>query len=630
MKTRKIFAVILAAVMFLMSFPTVFAAAEYDENGATKFVFSDDGITVTEGEYSGYKAEGCDLTLNNAGTYIVSGECADGSITVKKGTTGVTLVLDGLTLENTDTAPIACNKSTEVKIVAADLSTNTLKDSVYNNDDIYPDNANAENAVIKCKDGSRVTICGNGTLNVYSEGKNGIKSGSTTEEEGEACLTVRDVELYVSTTVNDAISAEQELNILSGNITVDSADDGVKSDMILNIGALGTEGPTINVIKSYEGIEAAILNIYSGNITVHSEDDCVNAANSDLGRFDFEINIYGGNIYLTNETGDGLDSNGTINISGGKLVVWTPSTADNQPIDADGLITITGGTIFAAGGSSGMPISVTATQGYVVFGRSSMGGFRPGQPGGGFRPGQPGGPGDDQPGGDSLNIAAGSTITIRDEAGNVLHSEVAYCRTMYVFFSCPSISGGSNYSIYSDDTNIATATAQGGEGGTLPGESELPPEPPSSEFPPEPPTDDPNPPVPPTTDVPDDTDTYTVKFLDRDGNVISEQRVPKGSAAEAPDAPEYDYWVFFGWDVDFTNVSEDMTIKPVYYKKGDLNMNGDIEAADATLILRIIVSADKPAELETLLCDLNGNKTPDSGDATIVLRHVVGAEILAY
>ena len=57
-------------------------------------------------------------------------------------------------------------------IVAASGTTNTLTDSEKNNDDNYPDNEDAENAVLKCKDGSQVTISGSGTLKIIANGKN--------------------------------------------------------------------------------------------------------------------------------------------------------------------------------------------------------------------------------------------------------------------------------------------------------------------------------------------------------------------------------------------------------------------------------------------------------------------------
>ena len=114
MKKAKFASALLAAVaslaLVVVGMPMAFAtAASYDTAGATRFVFSDSGIDATDGNYTGYKVKGTALTINEAGTYTVSGSCADGSITVKKGTTGVTLVLDGLTLTSADTAPIACN-----------------------------------------------------------------------------------------------------------------------------------------------------------------------------------------------------------------------------------------------------------------------------------------------------------------------------------------------------------------------------------------------------------------------------------------------------------------------------------------------------------------------------------------
>ena len=138
--------------------PAARAAEEYDTAGAASFVFSDSGITAAEGDYGGCKIDGTALTIQDAGVYSVSGSCADGSIKVKKGVTGVTLILSGLTLTSADTAPITCAKSTGVTIAAAAGTVNTLTDSAKNNDETYPNNENAENAVIKCKDGSAVTL----------------------------------------------------------------------------------------------------------------------------------------------------------------------------------------------------------------------------------------------------------------------------------------------------------------------------------------------------------------------------------------------------------------------------------------------------------------------------------------
>lgn len=90
------------------------AGTFYSLENATVLTFTDSGITAQDGSDTGYEIDGTALTITGAGTYAVTGTCADGSITVKKGTTGVTLVLNGLALTSADTAPITCNKSTQV------------------------------------------------------------------------------------------------------------------------------------------------------------------------------------------------------------------------------------------------------------------------------------------------------------------------------------------------------------------------------------------------------------------------------------------------------------------------------------------------------------------------------------
>lgn len=353
--------------------------------GVTSFVFSEDSIKVTQGDYDGYDIDGSSLTINDSGTYIVSGKCDDGSIKIKKGTSDVTLIFNGLSLNSSDTAPLTIGKSSEVSVVVSSGTINALSDTEKNNAENYPDNVNAESAVIKCKDGSKVTLSGDGTLDITANAKNGIKSGATTIAEGEASLTIKEVTLNVTTPINDAINAEQLLSLESGNITVCAESDGIHCDYVMNVGKTGTSGPSITVKDSYEGLEAATLNIFSEKINIHSEDDCINAANSDLSGYNFSINISGGELYMDSEIGDGIDSNGDLSISGGNVTVWTANSSDNAPLDADGTLSVTGGVVLAAGGSAGMGMKLEAEQPYVIFGGTgSFGGFKNFSKSGGF------------------------------------------------------------------------------------------------------------------------------------------------------------------------------------------------------------------------------------------------------
>ena len=410
-------------------------SADSAENGIS-IRFSNDGITAADD--SGLSIDGTSLTITAAGTYLLSGSCEDGSVKVQKGTTGVALVLDGLTLSSQTTAPLICAKSTEVTIEAAAGTVNTLSDTEANNDG--SEDSNTENAVIKCKDGSQVVLCGTGELILQANGKNGIKSGASTETEGDASLTIRELTLTIDAPVNDAVNAESILNVESGTLEISAGDDALHSDGELNIGADGTDGPSISITSCYEGLEGTIVNIFSGDIDLQSTDDCINAADSNQPNGDFQINITGGSITASTSNGDGFDSNGDLIISGGSVAVWTANTADNEPLDADGTVTISGGTVLAAGESSGMGIHLEASQPCVIFSGDSS-------EGGGFRP--------------TALLTNGSSFSILSDDQTTLYSAEAICSASYIIFSSPDLTESGSCTLSSEDTET-TSSAQSG------------------------------------------------------------------------------------------------------------------------------------------------------------------------
>ena len=339
---------------------------------AKKFVFTDGKITASDS--SGCKISKTDLTIEKSGTYEVSGSCSDGSITVKKGVTGVELILGGITLSSADGAPICFNKSSAVTLTAKSGTVNTLSDTEKNNSDNYADNQTAENAVIKCKDGSNVIIGGTGTINISANGKNGIKSGETTETDGKASLEIKEAVLNIEAPVNDAINAGASLLISSGTLNITAADDTVHSDYALTIGTKnGGSDPMINIKSCYEGLEGANITIESGDIKINATDDGINAANSDLKGYAFTLDINGGNIYVNTEKGDGIDSNGTLTFNGGNTEIFATSSGANSPLDSDGEFKLTGGTVFAVGNSSMAQTPADGSQGFVSFGSAGFG-----------------------------------------------------------------------------------------------------------------------------------------------------------------------------------------------------------------------------------------------------------------
>ncbi len=422
------------------------AFAETESTGGeTDIQFTDGGITASASD--GLKIDGTGLTITGAGTYVLSGSCADGSVKVKKGVTGVRLVLSGLSLTSQSTAPIVCGKGTEVVIEAATGTENTLADAESNADET--NNTDAENAVVKCKDGSQVVLCGAGTLNIQANAKNGLKSGASTEEDGEASLTIRDLTLRIDAPVNDAVNAAASLNVESGRLTLSAGDDALHCDYALNIGADGTQGPEVTITACNEGLEGAEVNVRSGSVSILSSDDCINAANAELSGYDFALNISGGTIVACTSGGDGFDSNGDLTISGGSVTVWSASAADNQPLDADGTVTISGGTVLAAGGSSGMGMRLQATQPCVLFGGSGVSGM-PGQfTRGGFS------------GSQGALLTEGSAFTLTAGSAVLCAADAKY-NASFLLFSCAELSD-SEECVLSSGESQTTGTVQTGD-----------------------------------------------------------------------------------------------------------------------------------------------------------------------
>ena len=293
------------------------AALEADYDSATYITVTDDDSQVK---------------ITSSGTYVVSGSSSDGNITVKKGTSGVVLVLEDLDLTSTTGATVSVNKEAEVKII---ISGNVVLTDNENPDDENSEDAEVadafDGAALKAKANSNVYVTGDGTLTINGNAKNGIKGGD------DASLIFDGVTVNINA-VNDGINVNYDVTLLSGHFTIASGDDAIHADHILTIGRENGEGPTIRVTGSNEGLEGTVVNIYSGDISIVSTDDAINAANGDAlyeGVLDYSFNMMGGKLVI-NSKGDGIDSNGNVNLMGGSAEIHSGAVGGEAGIDYDG------------------------------------------------------------------------------------------------------------------------------------------------------------------------------------------------------------------------------------------------------------------------------------------------------
>lgn len=207
----------------------------------------------------------------------------------------------------------------------------------------------------------------NGMPGNNSSGNSSKKSYSTKGIKAESEINISGTAINISST-DDGIHANSDSGVLEtgedgkgiisisgGTITISTGDDGIHADKELNI----TDG-YINVLTSYEGLEAITINISGGQSFVYATDDGINACTGD-GTSTPLINITGGYVDVTTGSGDtdGIDSNGSYTQSGGMVLVKGGSSSGqvSGSIDVDGNITITGGTCVALGGICETPVN---------------------------------------------------------------------------------------------------------------------------------------------------------------------------------------------------------------------------------------------------------------------------------
>ena len=297
------------------------AASDYTTANATLVTLTDSSATA-KGKYIGYEIDGTDVSITAAGTYVFSGDCDNGSITVKKGVTGVTIVLNGLTLTNDDSAAITLNKTAEASLIAAAGTTNTVADTEGSND---------ENAAVKVKSGASLSISGTGALTVDGNAKNGIKGAA------DAVITVGEVKLNINA-VNDGLSCDDELNITGGTLSITAGGDAVKASPDTG----DTENPDTTSLGN--------VTITGGTLTLNATEDGIQAdGDLTISGGTFHVKTNGGHTTaLTDDSASckGFKAGKTLTVTGGTVNV---DSADDA-LHANEDVTITGGTLTLAAG----------------------------------------------------------------------------------------------------------------------------------------------------------------------------------------------------------------------------------------------------------------------------------------
>ncbi|GIJ46014.1 hypothetical protein Val02_29000 [Virgisporangium aliadipatigenens] len=383
-----------------------------------------------------------DLTITGGGTLTVNGRFNDGIagkdglvidsaritvtarddgirgqdyVIVNSGTLSVTATGDGIKSDNDEDATRGY-----VSLVAGTVGVTATGDGVTATTDV---------------------IKSGGTLSVKSGGGSTVQppaDGSAKGLKAGVLLILSDGQSTVDSS-DDGVHSDAAIVVEGGTTTVATADDGVHAESTLDVRA-----GTVNVTKSYEGFEGLKVTFSGGSASAVASDDAVNAAEEGVPEMQVAPNAFirvtGGTVVADGGT-DGLDSNGTLQLTGGTVVVAGSGTRGGGEggLDSNGALTITGGVVYSTGISASTSTLPASGQGWlrVTF---------------------------------AANQPAGTIVHLATTSGTQIAAYRSTKAFRQVVFSSTQITRGTSYDVYTGGS--VSGTAVGGNmytGGTLSG-----------------------------------------------------------------------------------------------------------------------------------------------------------------
>lgn len=333
-------------------------AGQMSEDGEV-IELSDNAI---RSQSQGLAIENRTITLSRAGNYVLTGAADGVQVLIPETVRGaVRLTLNNATMTGNQAAVVS-RSSGPLTIIAKAGTTNRLADLAWSQNeavieslgDLYFNGAGvlaiASNKGDAVKSAGSITING-GTYNISSSTGDGLKA--------KKHIRITNATMDMAT-ADDAIVSSNDETVALSNVTITNSSIRINADgdaihasnhLLINSGQ-------INIQSSKEGLEGKVVTIRDGQIDIVASDDGINAANEDsdtASQFsldDKHINIHGGRLFIR-AGGDGMDSNGTINITGGQTYITGSTEWYNATLDYSKAAKISGGT-FIAMGASGM------------------------------------------------------------------------------------------------------------------------------------------------------------------------------------------------------------------------------------------------------------------------------------
>ena len=323
-------------------------AGDWDSSIIVDLTLKGDSIEVSHSQP--VTVNGSRATILFGGTYKITGSLSDGQIAVYTDDGDpVRLILNGVNINCSTSAPISIMDAEEVFIILAEGTENFVGDAATY---IFDDPSNNEpNAAVFCK--SDLTIMGNGVLNVVGNYNDGIASKDGLVIES-GTVNVR--------SVDDGTRGRDYIIIKSGVLNLDVGGDGLKSDNPENatLGNISVENGTINIVSGGDAFQAEKKVLITGgsfNLKSGGGSGGVVAGNVSAKGIKGLVSVtIDGGIFNIDSADDALHSNGTITVNSGSFAL----SAGGDAIHADHFVEVNGGNINIARSFEGIE-SATVT-----------------------------------------------------------------------------------------------------------------------------------------------------------------------------------------------------------------------------------------------------------------------------
>lgn len=308
---------------------------------------------------TGAEVKGSIITIKSEGTYNISGTLSNGQIIVDAGDDAdVVLLLNGVDITCTTSAPIYIKSSDKTIIALATGMKNHLSDGASY---IIEDTAiNEPNATVFSK--SDLTINGNGQLTIDAKYNNAINC--------KDALKITSGDITVNS-VDDGIKGKDCVAIKGASITVNAGGDGIQASNAEDAakGYVFIEGNTITITSGADAIQAETnVTVNGGKLTLCSGGGSANSINKSQNQFG---GGYSSNTDTTAISTKGIKATGNVIINGGTINI---DSADDAVHSNDNL-TIGGGKISISSGDDGIhsDTSLTINDGEISIGKSYEG-----------------------------------------------------------------------------------------------------------------------------------------------------------------------------------------------------------------------------------------------------------------